>query len=379
LSALPHLKVAIAHYWCINERGGEKVLKNLLDIFPQADVYTLFYDPSSMGHILKGHRVFTSNLNKPILRKHYTKCFPFFSQAVQSLKLQDSYDILISSESGPIKGISKPKELPHLCYTHTPMRYCWGHTEEYLRDLPYFIKPLAKLAFEKLRKYDVTTIDNVDQYLANSNHVAKRIKKYYDRDSIVVHPPISDKLFEKKLLPNTERTQQHYLSFGALVPYKRIDLLIECFKNRKDKLIIIGEGSERKRLEPTATDNITFTGSLEWNKIEHLIEQSKALIFPGEEDFGLIPLEVMALGCPVIAFKKGGALETVIENSSVQESSGLFFENQTSDSLNQALNEFEVIKGKFSPEWMRSHAQKFSQSVFKSKLLTQVKHLLNLT
>lgn len=372
---LDQLKVAIAHYWLIQERGGEKVLKNLLELFPQADVYTLFYDAQNMGDMLIGHQVYTSNLNHSWLRPHYTKCFPLYPQAVKSLRLKQDYDLLISSESGPIKGIAKAPQTKHLCYTHTPMRYCWGHTNEYTRNLPGYLKPLAEKAFAKLRDYDTTTIDNVDTYLANSQNVAERIKKYYQREAKVIHPPVEDRAFLTPL--NQQKRDGAYLSFGALVPYKRIDLLVQAFRESKESLIIVGEGSERKRLEAIAPDNVQFTGALPWERISELLQQSKALLFPGEEDFGIIPLEAMAHGCPVIAYAQGGALETILWTENPKTSTGLFFNEQTPRSILKSIDYFERFREDFDPNLLRAHAQKFSQHHFKEEISKEVLKILS--
>lgn len=368
------LKVAIAHYWLIQERGGEKVLKNLLDLFPQADVYTLFYDPENMGEMLKGHRVYTSKLDHAWLRPHYTKCFPLYPLAVRSLELKFDYDLLISSESGPIKGIHKHEHTRHLCYTHTPMRYCWGHTDEYTRHLPKALRPLAEKAFAKLRDYDLTTIDNVDVYLANSENVAGRIRKYYQRESKVVHPPVEDKAFASPL--KAQERKGPYLSFGALVPYKRIDLLVQAFRDCDESLVIVGEGSERKRLEKSAPANVQFTGALPWENISELFQQSKALLFPGEEDFGIIPLEAMANGCPVIAYARGGALETVQWSGQAESSTGMFFHEQSPAAIIKALGDFEQLRAKFDPNFLRAHAQKFSQKRFRAEIKKEVEKLI---
>ena len=370
------LKVAIAHYWLIKERGGEKVLKNLLEIFPQADVYTLFYEQKNFEKMLKGHRVFSSYLDHAWLRSHYTKLFPLYPSAVKSLNLADSYDLIISSESGPVKGICKPKNTPHICFTHTPMRYCWGYTNEYTRNFPSLLRSIVSKAFERLKLYDKTTIKNVDTYLANSNNVSERIKMYYQRDSIVVHPPLEDHVLDRSLLKSRPKNDT-FLSFGALVPYKRIDLLVDCFNQRKEKLIIVGEGSERIKLEAKANNNIQFMGSLAWHKIAELMETSQALLFPGEEDFGIIPLEAMALGCPVIAYAKGGALETVHWSGRASTSSGLFFKSQTIEAIHEVIKTFHNLEDEFDPNWMRDYTKNFSQSKFKSEIKKQVKAILS--
>ncbi|MCP4296905.1 MAG: glycosyltransferase family 4 protein, partial [Proteobacteria bacterium] len=323
---LKELKVAIVHYWLVTWRGGEKVLESILDLFPKADIYTLFYDPDVCGKYLQGHRVSASKLDYPFLRKHYQKVFPLYPYGIRSLKLEGSYDLLISGESGPAKGIANPDNIPHLCYINSPMRYCWGYRDEYLQAMPGWSRSIADRAFESLRKWDETTINNVDHYVANSKNVAKRVNKYYQRDADVCYPPISLDLFDQEL---QNRSKKHFLSFGAVTPYKNIDLLIDTFNENGLPLVVIGEGSERKKLEQKANSNIQFLGQQPWAKVISLINESRALLFPGEEDFGMIPLEVMSQGIPVIAYNKGGALETVVENISKPEnSSGLFFETQ---------------------------------------------------
>lgn len=357
------MKVAIVHYWFITRRGGEKVVESLLKIFPDADIYTLFYDEEKYGNTLKEHKIYVSSFNNKLIRKHYQKLFPIYPLAVKSLKLKDDYDLIISSESGPAKGIVIPNNIPHLCYIHSPMRYCWGYTDEYLKVLPKGLKGITAYFFERLRKWDETTINNVTHYIANSENVADRVKRFYNRDSVVIPPPISLELFNRKIKKN--KIRQTYLSFGAITPYKRIDLLIDTFNDTGENLVIVGDGSEKMKLMKKAKSNIKFTGTLSWDKIEEILKDAKALIFPGEEDFGMIPLEIMAYGIPVIAFKKGGALETVIENrNNIAESTGIFFEEQTENSLKNALLFYERHESEFCEEFIVNHARSFGEDVF---------------
>ena len=370
------MKVAIIHYWFISRRGGEKVVESILKLFPEADIYTLFYDKESYGDYISNHSVTTSSLDNTFLRKRYQKIFPLYPTGIKSLKLKKDYDLVISSESGPAKGIEIPNNCPHICYIHSPMRYCWGFTNEYLNTLPKTIRPIASYFFKKLKEWDITTIDNVDFYIANSFNVQKRVNDFYNRKSDVIHPPIDLKLFDTKL-ETRERTI--YLSFGAITPYKRIDLLVETFNKNGKKLAIIGEGSEKNKLKAKAKNNIQFLGSLEWNKIQEVFSQTRALIFPGEEDFGMIPLEVMAYGIPVLAFNKGGALETVVENTSkTSESSGLFFTKQDSLSIEDCINRFELIENDFNKNLIKSHARKFGEDIFLEKFQLLLKEKLNL-
>ncbi|MDP6959448.1 MAG: glycosyltransferase, partial [Planctomycetota bacterium] len=353
LLAEKDMKVALIHYWLVSWRGGEKVVESISKMFSDLDIYTLFLDPQIKEEYFPDREVYSSNLDTPFFRKRYQKSFPLYPRAIRSLQLQREYDLIISSESGPAKGISNPQKTPHLCYVHTPMRYCWGKTEEYLNVLPKVIRPFARHAFEKLRKWDETTISNVDRYVVNSKNVQKRVEKYYGRDSHVVYPPIALDLFENPLVNRPPQERESYLSFGALTPYKRIDLLVDAFNQNGKKLLVVGEGSERKKLMVKAGDNIRFTGSLPFSEIIRRIQESKALLFPGEEDFGMIPLEVMAMGLPVIAYRAGGALETVVEREECPaESTGLFFDHQTVESLNERLEEFERRASEFSSSWI---------------------------
>ena len=234
-----------------------------------------------------------------------------------------------------------------------------------------FLKPIVRFSFEQLRNWDKTTVNNVDLFIANSRNVANRVKKHYKRESKIVFPPISDDLFDKPL--NKSDVRDIYLSFGAITPYKRIDLLVETFNLNGKKLVIIGGGSELEKIKKKANSNIVFKGVLKWEEIESIFNRSKMLLFPGEEDFGMIPLEVMAYGIPVIAYNKGGALETVFENrNKIEESSGLFFNEQTPKSVQEALDYFEIVQHKFDPEWIRNYASKFKESVFLQKFSEEI-------
>ena len=357
------MKVAILHYWFITRRGGEKVVESILKIFPDADIYTLFYDPSVYGNHLMNNTVYTSILNNKLFRKYYQKIFPLYPYGVKYFKLKNEYDLVISSESGPIKGIRVPENTPHICYIHSPMRYCWGFTKDYLNSMPKIMRPVASFFFNKLQKWDKTTINNVSHYVANSHNIAERVNRYYKRNAIVIHPPIALELFKENFRQNNK--PEYYLSFGAITPYKRIDLLIHSFNKSGKKLVIIGNGSEKNKLEKLANKNIKFYGSLDWNEIKDILKNTRVLLFPGEEDFGMIPLEIMAFGIPVIAYRKGGALETIVENkASIGESSGLFFDKQSLSSLNECISYFEKVEDQFDRKWIMAHARKFGEDFF---------------
>lgn len=369
------MKVAIIHYWFITRRGGEKVVESILKLYPQADIYTLFYDKEKYGDYLKNHKVYTSKYNTPIFRKHYQKIFPIYPNAIKSLKLKDDYDLIISSESGPAKGIKINNKAKHICYIHSPMRYCWGYTNEYLKSIDPLLRPLAKFFFLRLRKWDYKTKDNVDCYISNSRNVALRLKKFYNKDANVIYPPISSYFFSYDLINN--KNKEYFLSFGAITPYKRIDLLVDCFNKNGKKLIIIGSGSEKEKLKRKAANNIEFKGFVKDDELIGFIQNSRALLFPGEEDFGMIPLEVMALGIPVIAYKKGGALETVVESQiDVSKSSGIFFKEQNVISLQNALDYFSKVEDVFNPLWIRNHSKKFGEFFFLENFKNKVNNFL---
>jgi glycosyltransferase involved in cell wall biosynthesis len=358
------VRVAVVHYWFITRRGGEKVVESILELYPQADIYTLFYDKKKYGKFLENHKVYTSSFNNSFFRKFYQKLFPLYPLIIKSLKLKQDYDLIISSESGPAKGITIRNKAKHVCYIHSPMRYCWGFTDEYLKSMKPIFRPIANFFFNRLREWDKTTIDNVNLYIANSINVAERVKEFYNKDAKVIYPPIETSLFKEPLKLKKEK-KDYFLSFGAITPYKKIDLLVDCFNDNGQKLVIIGDGSEREKLEKKSNKNIEFKGFLNEKELARYVNDARALIFPGEEDFGMIPLEVMAKGIPVIAFKKGGALETVIENKKdVSKSSGIFFKNQSISSLKEAINYFSSIEAFFDPEWIRKHAQSFDETKF---------------
>ncbi|MBF0275801.1 MAG: glycosyltransferase [Nitrospinae bacterium] len=381
------LKVAIVHYWFVNWRGGEKVIESLLKLFPQADIYTLFYDPGTVpGTIKQNHRIISSCLNNySFLRKNYQKVFPLYPLGIKSLSLKNkNYDLVISNESGPAKGIELPKGAKHICFCQTPMRYCWGFREEYLRDLPFPVRQITDLLFERLREWDKTTIHNVDQYWANSNNVQERIQRFYGLDSIVMHPPVGLELFEDAEDKNFHEQEPFYLLFGALTPYKRADIAVKAFNSLKSNLVIIGKGSEEKKIKVMAANNIILKGALPDNEIKNYLKHAEALIFPGEEDFGIVPLESQAQGTPVIAFGKGGVLDTVRPHPLSQKKgekevlnpTGFFFHEQTPESLSAAVSQFETIKKDFKKEELVKHARTFGEDIFLKRVISTIKDFL---
>ena len=329
------MKTAMLHYWLTNVRGGEKVLAALGELLPDADIFTHAYLPERMEGLFAGRKVTESFIARlPFGRRKPQAYLPLMPRASRALKL-DGYELIVSSESGPIKGILKPKGARHVCYCHTPMRYLWDLHDEYYRDAG----PLGKLAMRLftpyLRREDLKSAESVDTFVANSAFVADRIKRIYGRDSTVVYPPVDVEFFG-----DCERTPgDYYLFAGAPVKYKRLDLARAACARLGRRLVVAG-GGEFTREDMRAA----YAGA-------------RALLFPGMEDFGIVPVEAQAAGTPVIAYGVGGARETVVFGET-----GLFFAEQTVDSLCAAIEEFESRT--WAPERCRTQAARFAPSVF---------------
>ncbi|MBO5137525.1 MAG: glycosyltransferase [Spirochaetaceae bacterium] len=356
------MKVAIVHYWLVNMRGGEKVLEALLDIFPEADIFTHVYVPEAVSEKIRSHRIFTTKINKlPLAAKMYQKYMPFMPTALKELDLS-GYDLIISSESGPAKGVVPNPDAFHLCYCHSPMRYLWDMYHEYFRTANWFVKFFMKRLVPSLRLWDVMSANLVDCFVANSHYVAKRINRYYNRPAQIVYPPVAI----EKYIGVERNPSDFYLFFGQLVGYKRADIAIEaCIKSGR-RLVVVGDGAsakEKKIYEKTGL--VTFAGRVSDEQIAEYLSQAKALLFPGVEDFGIIPVEANAAGCPVIAYGKGGALDSVKENIT-----GIFFEEQTADSLIEAMEKFESLPlSTFANrQQFTDHVKQFSQISFTAKI-----------
>ena len=340
-------------------RGGERVLEAFCEMFPDADIFTHVADPSKLSDTLNSHRIHTSFISKlPMARSQYQKYLPFMPRALEELDLS-AYDLVISSESGPAKGVIPRPDAFHLCYCHSPMRYIWDLYPQYNSSAGR----LARIAFpgiaHRLRTWDVTSAARVDQFVANSSFVAKRIDKYYRRPSEVIFPPVATDEFS--VLDDSERGD-YFLAAGEFVRYKRFDIAIDAFNELGLKLVVIGDGEERKALEKRAGSNIEFLGRVPFSDLKAHFAQCRALIFPGEEDFGMIPVEVMASGRPVIAYGRGGALDTVVEGLS-----GRFVKDQSVEAFVEAVKGFR--EEDFDPQAIRAHALKYSKPVFKQKVL----------
>ncbi|MBT3726089.1 MAG: glycosyltransferase [Gammaproteobacteria bacterium] len=351
------MKVAIVHYWFINWRGGEKVVEALLDLFPQADLFTHVYDESLTEGKLKGRNITTTFISKlPGAKKHYQKYLPLMPIALEQLDLRE-YDLVISSESGPAKGIIISPDATHICYCHSPMRYVWDMYPDYVKTAGLLSRWLMRPLIHYLKIWDRLSADRVDYFIANSSFVAKRINKFYRRSAEVIHPPVDIDEFEL----NSEKSD-FYLLLGQLTHYKRADLAVDAFLANGKKLIVIGDGEQYQSLKALENDRVKVLGRASWDECKNYLSKAKALIFPGVEDFGMVPVEAMACGTPVLAFAKGGALETVNDGHS-----GYLFYEQTVESLNACINKFEEQSELIDSE-IRNQAELFSMDIFKKKM-----------
>ncbi|BCR04675.1 glycosyl transferase [Desulfuromonas versatilis] len=339
-------------------RGGEKVLEALCEIFPQADVYSLVVDPDSISDKITSHNIRSSFVQKiPGALKHYQSLLPLYPIALEQFDLS-GYDLVISSESGPAKGVLTRPETCHICYCHTPMRYLWDMYHDYRRDTGW-LKRLAMVPLAHyLRQWDLASASRVDYFVANSRHVARRISKHYRRNSEVIHPPVATGEFGL-----ADEQGDFYLMVGQLVKYKRPDLAVEAFSRLGKPLVVIGEGEELGRLKGLAGPSVKFLGRQPFSVIKDHYARCRAFIFPGEEDFGITPVEAQASGRPVIAFARGGALETVVDGET-----GFFFAEPTVESLNEAILKFETLADSFDPRRIREHSLAFDKSVFNEKI-----------
>ncbi len=359
---LQELKVAIVADWLTDRGGAERVILALADIFPQADIFTSVYKAESFPE-LSQRKVITTYLQKwPLKFKH--QLFPTLRpKAFESLNL-DKYDLVISSASAEAKGILTQPSTLHICYCHTPTRYFWSHYHEYLKAKQFgILDPIAKLfipsTIHNLRKWDRVAADRVDFFIANSRHTQNRIRKYYNMDSTVINPPVDFNRFSGE-----SQVGDYYLVLGRQMPYKRTDLVVEAFSALSSKLKIVGDGSEMEKLKKMASgkENIEFLGKISDADTTKIVLGCKAVIFPQEEDFGIVPLEAMSAGKPVIVYSKGGALETVIDGQT-----GILFSEQSATSLTEAIHKFEQTI--FSPEVCRERAKQFDLPVFKQKII----------
>jgi glycosyltransferase involved in cell wall biosynthesis len=352
------MRAAIVHYWLLNMRGGEKVIEALCRIMPEADLFTLFYDPERVSPLIRSHSVKASFINP--LRKYYRSLLPLAPMALESLDLR-GYDLVVSSESGPAKGVITSSNARHVCYCHSPMRYLWDLYPAYLHDWTASRWKRAAIAAcaTPLRLWDCATAAHVDEFIANSRNVQRRIWKAYRRQSEVVYPPVAVETFFWR--PPAD----YYLIVSELVSYKRIDDAVQCFLNNGRRLKIVGDGPEYRRLKKAAGPNVEFCGRVSAGELRDLYARCRALLMPGEEDFGMVAVEAMASGKAVVALGRGGALESVPGDEPL---AAVFYDEPGAASLDEAVRRFEKIEALTPHRRLQSWATRFSEARFASEM-----------
>ncbi|MBS7562858.1 glycosyltransferase family 4 protein [Mucilaginibacter sp. Bleaf8] len=366
------MKVALVHEWLTIIGGSENVFKEIASLYPGADIYTLVADPETITKLgLQGHRVTTSFIQKlPLAKSKYRNYLALFPRAIEDFDLS-SYDLIISSSHAVAKGVLTHSGQKHVCYCHSPVRYAWDLYHQYLTEsgLNKGIKGwLAKSILHRLRIWDIISTNRVDFFVANSAYIAKRIKKVYNRSSVVIHPNVAVDDFDLV----TEK-QDYYFTCSRFVPYKKIDLIVKAFAKMPDKkLYVIGDGPDFQKVSKLAAPNTILLGYQPFSELKKYMAGAKAFVFAAEEDFGILPVEAQACGTPVIAFGKGGALETVVENYT-----GVYFSEQSSEAIINAVQYFENMKNIFDPVKIAEHADKYSTARFKSEFKSYVDEVVN--
>ena len=368
--------VALAHDWLNGMRGGERCLELLAGEFPEAAIYTLLWQPEALSEELRRHRAVVSGLSRvPGFKKHYRLFLPLFPWAVERFRVPEGTKLVISTSHCVAKGIRAPAGAKHLCYCFTPMRYAWALADEYFgrRGLK---RAVVDGMLARLRKWDAETAARVDRFVAISEHVRKRIAAYYGRESSVVYPPADTGFFTPGAVTAAEvaaaaGVEESWLAGGydlvvsALVPYKRIDLAVAAAEATGRKLVVAGAGGEEGKLRRLAGENVRFAGRPGDEAIRTLYRGCRCLVFPGEEDFGIVPVEVQACGKPVVAFGKGGALETVRDGAS-----GVFFGEQTAEALGAALEKASATR--WDAAEIRRGAERFAQARYLEEMRREI-------
>jgi glycosyltransferase involved in cell wall biosynthesis len=352
------MRVAIIHYWLVGMRGGEKVLEQLCMMYPDADIFTHVVNRSKISETILKHKIETTFIGKlPFSRNHYQKYLPLMPLALEQVDLS-GYDLVISSESGPAKGIVPMPGAVHVCYCHSPMRYIWNMYHGYSGGLGRGAKGIFSMSAHYLRLWDAAAATRVDSFIANSANVARRIDRYYDRSAEVVFPPVDISRFQI-----STANDGFYLVAGQLVGYKRVDIAIHAFNRMGRRLVVAGGGEQFDNLRKIAGPTISMLGHVSDETLNDLYARCQALVFPGEEDFGIIPIEAMASGKPVIAYGSGGALETVLEDAT-----GIFFAQQSADGLIEAIERFDREGVLMAPHEIAAHASHFDTPVFRARM-----------
>lgn len=361
------MKVALVHDWLTGMRGGEKCLEVFCELFPDADLYTLLRVKGSVSGTIEKHPIKTSFIqNLPFSKLHYRYYLPLFPKAIRSFDLH-GYDLVLSSSHCVAKGVRTAPRTCHISYIHTPMRYIWDQFGVYFENghCAWMVQKGMQLLRPWLQNWDVTSSGGIYALIAASHHVGERIRRYYGRHSEVIHPPVDFHAFSI-----SKEDAGFYLMVTALAPYKRVDLAIEAFNRLQQPLKIIGSGPEERYLKRMAGPTVEFLGWKSGPEVRETYAVCRAVIFPGEEDFGIVPLEAMACGKPVIAYGRGGVLETIVplQNPGATYPTGVFFDEQSPESLIEAVRYFEIHREQFDPVRIREHARPFDRHRFKEKI-----------
>lgn len=355
------MKIAFVHDFLLKLGGAERVLKALMEMYPDAPVYTLLYDEKTVGHVFPKERVRPSRLQAfpRFIPGMHKLLFPMMPSAVEQFDLSE-FDVVISSSSAYAHGVVTNLETQHICYYHTPMRYAWDYTHQYLKEqnLGWFGEILASRLLHKVRQWDFLAADRVDVSLANSKTVQARIQKYYRKEAKVIYPPVEVHRFHPH-----EKNEGYFLIVSTLTPYKRLDLAVELFNKLGKRLVIIGDGSDRGRLERMAAKNIDFLGYKSDEVVKAYLENCRAFIFPGEEDFGIAPVEAMACGKPILAYRKGGLTESMVEGVT-----GEFFDQPNLESMEDGLTQLLINEKEYSAKTIAKHAEQFSLKAFEKAI-----------
>lgn len=369
------MKIAIVHDWLVTYAGAERVLEQMLNVFPAADLYSVvdFLDTSQRTFI-QGKKVRTSFIqNLPMAKKYYRQYLPLMPLAIEQFDLS-CYDLVISSSHAVAKGVLTGPDQLHICMCYSPIRYAWDLQHQYLREskLDCGLKGwVAKWLLHKMRNWDYRTANGVDSFVAISQFIARRIWKVYRRESTMIYPPVNIEQFELY-----EEKEDFYMTASRMVPYKKIDLIVEAFSQMPDKkLVVIGDGPNYKKIEAKAGPNVVLLGYQPTDVLRTYMQKARAFLFAAEEDFGIAPLEAQACGTPVIAYGKGGALETIrgLDN---EHPTGVFFKNQTVESIQNAVAMFEQSQAYIKPRFCRENAIAFSTERFCREFFTYVENCL---
>jgi len=369
-STAPAMRVALVHDWLTGRRGGELVLAQLVQLFPGSEIFTLLRVPGSVGPDVESRPVHTSPLQRvPGIEHRYRALLPLMPAALRFLDLR-GFDLVISSSHCVAKGARVPPGIPHLAYVHSPMRYMWDQFDAYFgpgrASLP--VRMAAAASRPALQAWDRRTAADPDALVANSHHVARRIAQFWGREADVIHPPVD--LARFGLEPHRARPGEYFLWLGALAPYKRVDLAVEAFRRTGQVLWIAGDGQDARLLRAGLPPNVRWLGKVPDADVPELYRGARALIFPGEEDFGIAPLEALATGRPVIALARGGALETLTPET------GLLFDTPEPEALVEALQQFESFERSFEPARARARAELFSEERFRAAVQRKVEALV---